>query len=148
MNHAELVIRATGWLKNFFHCRVILSELVAYTNSCETPDAIGWVHNRAILVECKATVDDFRADLKKRARHPLMPALGAWRFCLTPPDLLKSENLIRGYQGWGLYEVHDRRIVHVGGIEYSNAARPPFESDRNSEVAMLVSALSRISNDN
>ena len=141
MNHTELVNRAIKWLKNSFHCRVVLSEFVAYTNSGETPDAIGWVHNRAILVECKATRSDFRLDSKKRARFFGMPALGAWRFYLTPPGLIGTDEI---RAGWGLYEVHGRKIIHKAGSKYQNAAKPPFASDRGSEVAMLVSALLRI----
>ena len=129
--------------KNLLHCRVVLSELVAYTRSGETPDAIGWVHNQAILVECKTSRSDFYAERKKRARNKHMPALGVWRFYLTPPGLLKPEEII---EGWGLYEVHGKRVIHRGGSKYQNAGKPYFESDRDSEVAMLVSALSRIHN--
>ena len=143
MNHTELVKRAVKWLKNSLHCRVVLSELVAYTRSGETPDAIGWVHNKTILVECKRSRSDFYADRKKRARNKYMPALGVWRFYLTSPELLKTEEII---EGWGLYEVHGRKILHKGGSRYNNAGRPPFESDRDSEVAMLTSALARIHN--
>ena len=142
MNHTELVDRAIKWLRNSFHCRVVLSELVAYTNSGETPDAIGWVHNRAILVECKSNKADFYADLRKPARSKYMAALGAWRFYLTLPHLLMPEEII---EGWGLYEVHGKRIIHKGGSEYQNGGKPPFESDRDSEVTMLVSALYSIS---
>lgn len=140
MSHAELVQRAVRWLKNSLHCRVVLAELVAYTRSCETPDALGWINNNAILVECKRSHSDFSADRKKRARHKDMPALGVWRFYLTPPGLLSPEEIIKD---WGLYEVHGRRVVFSGGEQYRNAAKPPFVSDRDSEVAMLVSALSR-----
>jgi len=143
MNHTELVNRAVKWLRNSLHCRVVLSELVAYTRSCETPDAIGWVFNQAILVECKASRSDFYNDRKKRARHQPFPALGVWRFYFTPPDLLKPDEII---EGWGLYEVHGNRVIHKGGSKYRNAGKPCFESDRDSEVAMLVSALSRIHN--
>ena len=66
MNHAELVERAERWLKNTFNCGVVLAELVAYTATGETPDAIGWVWNRAILVECKTSRQAFFADQKKR----------------------------------------------------------------------------------
>ena len=141
MNHTELVTRAVKWLRNYFHCRVILSELVAYTDSCETPDAIGWVFNQSILVECKANLADYYADRKKYSRRPDLPALGHWRFYLTPPGLIiKPEAIL---DGWGLYEVHGRSIIHKGGNEYANAAPRPFESDRDSEVAMLLSALAR-----
>jgi len=143
MSHTELVNRAIKWLRNTLHCRVVLAELVAYTISGETPDAIGWVHNKAILVECKTTLSDFYADRKKRARHINYPALGAWRFFLTPPGLVPKNKL---EYGWGLYEVHGRRITHTDGWSYNNAGKPPFKSCRDSEVAMLVSALSRTHN--
>lgn len=140
MSHAELVNRAIKWLRNSFHCRVILSELVAYTKSCETPDVIGWVYNQAILVECKTNLSDFYADRKKRARRLDFPALGVWRFFLTPPGLVPKDKLS---YGWGLYEIHGRKIIHTDGWKYNNAGKPPFKSNRDSEVAMLVSALSR-----
>lgn len=140
MTHKELVNKAAKWLKNFFHCRVILTEMVAYTKSCETPDAIGWVFNQAILIECKSSKSDFYNDRKKRARHGLFPALGVWRFYLTPPGLLKPEEII---DGWGLYEVHGRSIKYKTGNKYNSAGKPPFESCKDSEIAMLVSALSR-----
>lgn len=140
MTHAELVARAAKWLRNFFHCKVILIELVAYTVTGETPDAIGWIFNQSILVECKINKADFYADRKKRARHEGYDVLGSWRFYLTSPDLLKPEEIIKG---WGLYEVHGRSIIYKGGFEYTNAGVPPFTSCRDSEVAMLVSALSR-----
>lgn len=141
MNHSELVSRAVKWLRNSLHCRVVLSELVAYTRSGETPDAIGWVHNKAILVECKTSRADFYAERKKRARNKHMPALGVWRFYLTIPSIIKPEQLI---DGWGLYELHGQRVIYKGGRKYCNAGKPPFVSDRDSEVAMLVSAMGRI----
>lgn len=141
MNHTELINRAVKWLKNTFHCRVVLNELVAYTASGETPDAIGWVRNQSILVECKSSRADFYADKKKRSRKIYMPALGHWRFYLTLPGVINGE--IEIPQGWGLYEIDNKKIRYVKGVKYSNAAPPPFQSDRVSEVAMLLSALSR-----
>jgi hypothetical protein len=143
MTHSDLVDRAIRWLKSSLHCRVVLSELVAYTESIETPDAIGWVFNRTILVECKTSLSDFYADRKKRSRLHEQPALGVWRFYLTVPGLLSPKNMLKA-PGWGFYEVHGKRVVHAGGNEYCNAGEPPFNSDRDSEVALLVSALARI----
>ena len=143
MTHIELVNRSIKWLKNSFHCRVVLSKLVAYTQYGETPDAIGWVNNRSILIECKSNRADFKADLKKRPRRLNMPALGHWRFYLTPPNLLKSKEIP---YGWGLYEVCKKKVCYVGGEMYKNAIKPPFQSDRDSEVAMLLSALYRSEN--
>jgi len=139
MTHSELVDRAGIWLKNTFNCRVVLKELVAYTRYGETPDVIGWIGNRSILVECKTSVADYRKDLKKVFRYGAR-GLGNYRFYLTGPDLLKSEELL---EGWGLYEAHGKKFKYVKGIEYKNAQVPPFKSDRDSEVAMLVSALGR-----
>lgn len=139
MTHAELVTRAERWLRNTFHCRVVLSELVAFTRNGEIPDAIGWVNNRSILVECKTSVADFKADLKKIFRHGIR-GMGHYRFYLTPPDLLTNQELP---EGWGLYEVHGKRVKYIKGSKYRNVGTLPFKSDRDSEVAMLVSALSR-----
>ena len=140
MNHKGLVNRAIKLLKNTMGCRVVLSEFVAYTDTGETPDAIGWVRNKSILVECKISRADFNADKRKRSRNRYMPALGDWRFYLAPPDILRCSDIPNG---WGLYEVHGKRTIHKNGIKYRNAAQPPLESDRGSEIAMLVSALSR-----
>ena len=141
MNHAELVTRAERWLRNTFHCRIVLTELVSYTTSGETPDAIGWVWNRSILVECKTSRRDFFADQKKCSRHPRARALGHWRFYLTPPNLISVDEIPLG---WGLYEIHGKRIMYKGGEKFRNAGKAPFESNRDSEVSMLLTALSRV----
>jgi hypothetical protein len=60
---------------------------------------------------------------------------------LTPPGLLSLDEVPAG---WGLYEVTGKGIRHAGGERYANARTAPFNSDRDSEVAMLVSALARV----
>ena len=140
MTHSEIVNRAERWLRNTLYCRVVLTELTAYTRSGETPDVIGWVNNFSILVEAKTSRADFFADRKKHSRRHDLPALGQWRFYLTPPGLLKPEEIPHG---WGLYEVRGRSVVFTAGVKYRNAAVPPFESCLKSERAMLVSALAR-----
>ncbi len=143
MRHDELVARAERWLRNTLNCSVVLTELVAYTTSGETPDAIGWVWNRSILVECKTSRGDFFTDRKKRARQPHARALGQWRFYMTPAGLIAHDEIP---EGWGLYEVQGRTIRHLGGEKYSQGypKTPPFESCRDSEVALLLSALRRL----
>lgn len=138
--HASLVKRAERWLRNTLHCRVVLCELVAYTHSGETPDAIGWVNGRCILVEAKTSRADFFSDRKKMSRLPRMKALGHWRFYLTPPGLIRQQDIP---EGWGVYEIHGKTVRHVGGVAYRNAIAAPFQSCRDSEVALLVSALAR-----
>lgn len=139
MTHFELVERAGKWLKNTFHCRVVLNELVAYTRYGESPDSIGWVNNKCILVECKTSVADFIADRKKIFRHGIR-GMGHYRFYLAPEGLLNNCIIP---DGWGLYEVVGKTIFFVKGAEYTNAGQPPLKSDRDSEIAMLLSALSR-----
>jgi len=144
MTHPELVERAGRWLKNTLNCRVVLSELVAYTGNGEIPDSIGWVNGRCILVECKTSRSDFFADLKKpfRRMEPIpAQALGDWRFYLTTEGLIDPEEIP---DGWGLYEVRGRSVKHAGGVRYANGRTPPYKSYKQGEVAMLVSAISRI----
>lgn len=151
LTHTELVNRACKWLRNTLNCRVVLAEHVAYTNSAETPDAVGWQHNRCFLVECKASKSDFFADRRKQARNwnrpqvlkddgNYFPAIGHYRFYLTPVGLLDGLELP---EGWGWYVVKGRRIEHAGGIEYKNTRIPPCTSDFQSERALLVSALAK-----
>jgi len=142
ITHNQLVKIAGRWLRNTIGCAVVLEEFNALIMSCETPDAIGWHGHRCILVECKTSRQDFFADLKKPARRPGTPyALGSFRFYLTPPDLIKESEIP---EGWGLYEVHGQRVRHAGGVSFTNATAPPFQSDKNSEVGLLVSSLRRL----
>lgn len=141
LTHAELVARAVRWLRNTCGCRVVLSEHVAYTVSRETPDAIGWVNNRSILIEVKTSRGDYAADLLKPARQKFHPALGSWRFYFAPPGVLDHIDLP---EGWGLYAVYPQTVRHVKGWKYRNAASPPFSNPcRSSEVALLTSALAK-----
>ena len=138
MTHAELVARAARWVRNTLHCGVVLTELVAAT---ETPDVIGWVNGRSILVECKASRSDFYADLGKPQRHPLSScALGTWRFYFAPGGIIPADKLLAG---WGLYELVGRSVRHAAGAEYANAQQPPFNSNLWGERQMLISALRR-----
>ena len=142
MTHNEFVSRSEKWLKNTIRCRVILCEFCANTAWYETPDAIGWIAGKTILVECKTSRADFFADQKKpfRNQSKLPKSLGNWRFYVTAPGLIGTHEIP---DNWGLYEVRGRSVIHAGGVEYSNAGKAPFESDERGEVAMLVSALSR-----
>lgn len=78
----------------------------------ESPDAIGWKnHGWSILVECKVSRADFLADLKKPHRVNPDGGMGQTRYFLTPPGLLKVDELPAT---WGLLEVRGRfvRVVH------------------------------------
>jgi len=153
MTHDDLIQRAERWLRNSLNCRVVMTELVAYTQSGETPDAIGFRTMETILVEAKTSKSDFYRDRKKPSRNwerpPALiekdityPALGDWRFYLTPPGLLDGCELP---EGWGWYEVYGRSVRHAGGPKYRNMTRVrPCKSHWHSERAMLISALARV----
>ena len=143
LTHIELVLIAKRWLSNTFHCRVILTELVAYTKSMETPDVIGWVNGRCILVECKTSRSDFKADQKKLSRTGRIKGLGHWRFYLTEFGLLDGLEIP---QKWGLYEIKGKRIYYNRGQKHTNAGIVPCVSCKDSEIALLVSALARADN--
>jgi len=86
MTHAELVERATRWLRNK-GCQVIVTS----GNVCclELPDAIGWNGSGySILVECKISRSDFRRDLKKWFRDPSAKGIGSDRFYLAPEGII------------------------------------------------------------
>ena len=53
------------------------------------------------MVECKITRDDFLADRDKPFRQKPARGVGSERFYLTPPVLIKLEELP---PGWGLLE--------------------------------------------
>ena len=140
MTHADLVQKASKWLRNKLNCRVALEELTALTLTGEIPDVIGWVHERSILIEVKTSLSDFKADAKKIFRREPEIGLGHWRFYFSLPGIIPDELLPAG---WGLYELHGRSVKYIGGVEYANAARPPFDSNLECERLLLLSALAR-----
>src|SRR2546430_16715252 len=105
MTHSQLVQQAVIWLRAY-RCGVILSE-----QSCasgEMPDAIGWKRAcHSILIECKISRADFLADRDKPFRRKPANGLGCERFYLTPPSMVRLEELPAG---WGLLECHQRKV--------------------------------------
>ena len=71
------------------------------------PDAIGWRSGRhSMLVECKVSRGDFRAD-RKKWNHCEDTGPGQERRYLTPPGLVRVEEVP---ERWGLIEAHKRSI--------------------------------------
>lgn len=138
MTHAELVSRAGRWLANTVGCSVVLTEHTSYCG--EAPDAIGWKSHASYLVECKVSVSDFYADRAKQFRRTPGAGVGDFRFYLTPPGLLDPAKIP---EGWGLYEVQGKRVCYVGGVRYTNCAKPPLSGNLRAERTMLVSGLRR-----
>lgn len=85
MNHGQMVKLAAEWLKNHCKCRVVASELNITLS--EVPDAIGWkASGESIVVECKASISDLKADEKKRFNR-LDYAMGDWKYYFLTDDI-------------------------------------------------------------
>lgn len=138
--HDNLVSVASKWLKNSCGCSVVMEEPVCWNSTGETPDAIGFRSFGSILVECKTSRSDFMREKKKRFRQSDMSekCLGNFRFYLVD-EMFVSEDDIP--EGWGLYLLEGKKVVHKFGTKWSNAKRPPFESYFEGERALLFSAL-------
>lgn len=84
--------------------------LAERTGEVENPDAIGWAFqgNTSILIECKASRSDFLRDKKKISRRTSdLYKLGRYRYYLTPPKIVKPEEL---FPGWGLLETSGSKV--------------------------------------
>jgi hypothetical protein len=106
--HAELVQRAVRWLRGFHKCSHAYGELV--TSSSYIPDAIGWRWAFSIMVECKVSRADFFADRKKLIHRNPDSHPGEERWYLTPPGLVRPEEVP---EGWYLAEAHERAVKRV-----------------------------------
>jgi hypothetical protein len=135
MTHAQLVERAVRWLRGY-RCGVVLSEQAC--GSGEMPDAIGWKRgSHSVLVECKVTRADFLADRAKPCRLKPEQGVGCERFYLTPPGLVKVEELPGG---WGLLELRRGRIEMIHGSAKNLRTARGFGYEMN----LLLASLRRV----
>lgn len=132
MTHYDLVDRAGRWLLNTKRCKLVVVNAKPF--SCvEHPDAIGWnAVGESIVVECKVSTPDFRADHYKKWRAS-STGMGFYRYFMTPPGLWTYGE---PWDGSGLVEVHGRivRVIHK--------ATPRQTRDWTAEMNLLVSRLS------
>jgi len=135
MIHAQLVERAVQWLR-WYRCGVVLSEQACVSG--EMPDAIGWKRaSHSVLVECKVTRADFLADRAKPFRLKPESGVGCERFYLTPPALVKVEELPGG---WGLLELRRGRVDMVQGSAKNLRTDTGFRYEMN----LLLASLRRV----
>jgi hypothetical protein len=102
------------------------------------PDAIGWKRaNHSVLVECKISRADFLADRAKPFRTKPEQGVGGERFYLTPPALIKAEELP---VGWGLLELRRGRVemVHASTKNQRTAVGLKYEMN------LLLASLRRV----
>lgn len=136
-DHEYLRRCAVRWLTGSKKCTVVLSEL--HTAAMEIPDAVGWNGTVSRLVECKISRNDLWANQNKphvRADR----GIGRYRYILVHANLisLADFNALTYYAGYGL--------LHLSASAGIKVMREPDlrETDRESEVLMLLSALRRI----
>ena len=131
--HSLLIEQSAKWLQRR-GCSIVITDM-AHQGS-ETPDAIGW-YGRAgsIVIECKASLSDFRADAQKSFRRDPARGMGCLRYFCAEKGLLKLEQLP---PKWGLLEWDGKKLREAKKAEYhrENAARE--------EISLMMSALRRV----
>jgi hypothetical protein len=102
------------------------------------PDAIGWKRaNHSVLVECKVARADFLADRGKPFRQKPEQGVGCERFYLTPPVLVKPEELP---SGWGLLELRRGRVEVI----QNSAKNLRSAAGLRYEMNLLLASLRRV----
>jgi hypothetical protein len=135
VTHAQLVEKAVAWLRHY-RCGVVLSEQACVSG--EMPDAIGWKRAcHSVVVECKISRADFLADRVKPWRRKPEGAVGCERFYLTPPSLVKLEELP---PKWGLLELRNRRVEILKPAARDGRSTTGFRHEMN----LLLASLRRV----
>ena len=128
--HDKLVQIAANWLKKT--CSVVVTELATIG---EEPDAIGWKSTFSTLVECKVSRSDFLADRKKWFRANPEHGIGAFRYFMTPPDIIRVDELPKK---WGLLVLEKTRVRVL------RKAEQIYEINQRHEVNILLSTIRRL----
>ncbi len=133
ITHDDLVNAAGRHLAGTRRCGVVLIE----RGSCsEIPDVIGWLATgHSILIECKMSLGDFRADRRKHFRRAPYRGMGSERWFLTPAGLLAPSDVP---EKWGLMEYRGGRVYR---IIYPTQLREN-EYNHRVERRLLISELS------
>ena len=122
--HAQLVARATEWLRRNYKCGIILAE--QYCATGEVPDVIAWRgFCKSVLVECKVSRSDFLADAHKPFRQKSEEGLGSQRFYMAPAGMIRADELPKH---WGLLELTGREV---------RMTVKPGRADLRSEVGLM-----------
>ena len=135
MTHQELVKLAERWVRRTQRaCPVVLSD-VRIMASAEQPDVCAFGVWDSVLIECKASREDFKRDAYKSFRRTPASGVGRRRYYCAPTGLLTRKELPTS---WGLLEPHASRSLRV-----VVAAVPFREVGHAAHQVILVSALQR-----
>ncbi len=114
MKHNELVKLAKKWLLSAKQCNPVFTEKGS-SKSGEMPDVIGWSSQGSIVVECKTSLADFRADIKKSFRIASEAGMGKFRYFLFTKELYDKIPQEELPEGWGITLV-DYQFQSVGQV--------------------------------
>jgi hypothetical protein len=145
MTHDELIEIGRKWLikpyascADYGHtgCAVVITEIVCNTWGGEQPDVLGFTNSkcRSILIECKTSRSDFRADKKKPFREFPEFGLGLQRWYLAPIGIIPIEELP---EKWGLLEVAKGKIKVIKNAQIQ-------KRNYESEIKILLSTMCRL----
>ena len=138
MKHKELVEHAKFWLIRSKQCNPVFTEKGS-VNFSEMPDAIGFTAHLSIVLECKISKSDLRADKKKP--HRQNGGLGNLRYYFMPLSLYE-ECKDYDWKGWGVVTItskHGTIVRQVRGLDSKE-----FESNIKNERDFLRSRVLEI----
>lgn len=131
LTHRQLIWRAEAWLKKVKRCAVVFTE-----RGCadERADAIGWDYQgESYLIECKASLADFRYDQSKPHRKNGV-GFGLHRYYMAQAGVVAPASVD---QAWGFLEVHHNQVR----VYEAHQRREPSEAQRIKEMRVLIARL-------
>ncbi len=107
--HDDLIARGVKWLQNqknyLYRSPIIVTEFSSMAE--EIPDILGMNHFTTTLIECKTSLEDFKADANKAFRNIYVDACGTFRFYLCAAGLIPEEKIP---EDWGLLYCYPNQI--------------------------------------
>ncbi|MFX0394448.1 hypothetical protein ACOJ0Y_15350 [Morganella morganii] len=143
LTHDDLCEIAVRFLQNNGFNVAFDDRFQSSNGTGERPDAIGFRSGTSCLIEAKVSRSDFLADKKKWFRQQPEKGMGDWRFFISPPDIIKPEDLPAG---WGLLHVKGKRVYKVHGWPPNTYwyDKKPFKANKQAECDHMYSALRRL----
>ncbi|EMI7478858.1 hypothetical protein RNA47_002560 [Morganella morganii] len=143
LTHDDLCEIAVRFLQNNGFNVAFGDRFQSSNGTGEQPDAIGFRSGVSCLLEAKVSRSDFLADKKKWFRQQPEKGMGDWRFFISPPDIIKPEDLPAG---WGLLHVKGKRVFKVHGWPPNSywQSKKPFSANKQAECDHMYSALRRL----
>ena len=138
MNHKELTLKASRWLKKHSNntvipnCSTIATEIVCANATGEIPDVIGWCSWTSVLIEAKSSRSDFKRDTKKIFREQQNKGMGEFRYYICPTNLIKVKELPHL---WGLLYYSEERGIEI--IQKAERRQTNLQSERTLLLSLL-----------